>query len=79
MKKIPKIILDEAERKGFDRMAAYLCNIDGCEIYSLGVEDKEHWFPGPPNAPVIVCLKDGKVSGYEEFWHVYDLMERRER
>ena len=29
MKKIPKIILDEAERQGLDRMAAYLCDIDG--------------------------------------------------
>ena len=54
MKKIPKIVLDEAERLGLDRMAAYLCDVDGREIYSLGVEDKEHWFPGPPNAPVFV-------------------------
>lgn len=79
MKKIPKIVLDEAERQGLDRMAAYLCDIDGCAIYSLGVEDKEHWFPGPPNAPVIVSLKNGQVSKYEDFGRVYDLMEHRER
>lgn len=78
MKKIPKIILDEAERQGLDRMAAYLCDIDGREIYSLGVESREHWFPGPPNAPVFVSLKDGKVSEYKEFWRVYDIMERIE-
>ncbi len=76
MKKIPKIILDEAERQGLDRMAAYLCDIDGCGIYSLGVEDKEHWFPGPPNAPVFVSLRNGIVSEHEDFRRLYDIMDR---
>ena len=78
MKKIPKIVLDEAERQGLDRMAAYLCDVDGREIYSLGVEDKKHWFPGPPNAPMLVSLKDGKVAEFEDFWSVYDLLNRDE-
>lgn len=76
MKQIPKIVLDEAEKQGLDRMAAYLCDIDGFEIYSLGVEDKKHWFPSPPDAPVFVSLKDGKVSEYEDFRQLYDLMDR---
>lgn len=75
---IPKIVLDVAESKGFDRMAAYVCEINGLKIYSLGVEDSKHWFPGPPDAPVLVSLKDGTVSDYEDFWTVYDLMNREE-
>lgn len=78
MKNMPKIVLDEAERQGLDRMAAYLCNVDGREIYSLGVEDKEHWFPGPPNSPVLISLKDGKVSEFDNFWSIYDLLNRDE-
>lgn len=76
MEKMPKIILDEAESQGLDRMAAYLCDIDGFEIYSLGVDDKKHWFPGPPDAPVFVPLKDGKVSEYEDFRRLYEVMDR---
>ena len=75
MKKIPKIILDEAERQGLDRMAAYLCDIDGCEIYSLGVESKERWFPCPPDAPVLVSLKDGKIKPFDDFASIYGLLE----
>lgn len=65
MRQIPKIILDEAERQGGCRMAAYLCDIGGCAIYGLGVKDKEHWFPGSPNAPVLASLKDGVIEPYE--------------
>lgn len=75
MKKIPKIILDEAERQGLDRKAAYLCDIDGQEIYSLGVESKERWFPCPPDAPVLVSLKDGKIKPFDDFASIYGLFE----
>ena len=75
---IPKIVLNVAENKGFDRMAAYVCEIDGFKIYSLGVEDRKHWFPCPPDAPVLVSFKNGKVSDYDDFWAVYDLMNCEE-
>ena len=37
MKKIPKIVLDEAERQGFLRTAAFLGTYEAYDIYSLGV------------------------------------------
>ena len=72
---MPKIIMDEAERQGLDRMAAYLCDIDGYEIYSLGVESKEHWFPCPPNAPMLVSLKDGKIKPFNDLGLIIRLLE----
>lgn len=75
MKKIPKIILDEAERQGFDRKAAYLCDIDGQEIYSLGVENRERWFPCPPDAPVLVSLKDGEIEPFDDLGLIAGLLE----
>ena len=75
MKKIPKIILDEAERQGLDRMAAYLCDVDGFEIYSLGVESRERWFPCPPDAPVLVSLKDGEVRPFDDLGLIAGLLE----
>lgn len=75
MKKIPNIILDEAERQGLDRKAAYLCDIDGQEIYSLGVESKERWFPCPPDAPVLVSLKDGNIKPFEDLGSIARLLE----
>lgn len=75
MKKIPKAILDEAEKCGLDRMAAYLCDIDGSEIYSLGVESRENWFPCPPASPVLVSLKDGNIKPFEDFASIYRLLE----
>ena len=75
MKKIPKIILDEAERQGLDRMAAYLCDVDGREIYSLGVESRERWFPCPPDAPVLVSLKDGEIEPFDDFGLIAGLLE----
>lgn len=75
MKKIPKIILDEAERQGLDRMAAYLCDKDGFGIYSLGVESKEHWLPCPPDAPVLVALKDGEITPFDDMASIRMLLE----
>ena len=75
MKKIPEIILDEAERQGLDRTAAYLCDIDGGEIYSLGVESRERWFPCPPDAPVLVSLKDGGIKPFDDLGLVIGLLE----
>jgi len=75
MKKIPKIILDEAERQGLDRMAAYLCDVDGREIYSLGVESMERWFPCPPDAPVLVSLKDGEIEPFDDLGLIAGLLE----
>ena len=75
MKKIPKIILDEAERQGLDRKAAYLCDIDGQEIYSLGVESRERWFPCPPDAPVLVSLKDGEIEPFDDLGLIAGLLE----
>lgn len=75
MKKIPKIILDEAERQGLDRKAVYLCDIDGQEIYSLGVESRERWFPCPPDAPVLVSLKDGEIEPFDDFGLIAGLLE----
>ena len=74
MKKIPKIVLDEAERQGLDRMAAYLCDIDGHEIYSLGVESRERWFPCPPDAPVLVSLKDGEIEPFDDLGLIAGLL-----
>lgn len=75
MKKIPKIILDEAERQGLDRLAAYLGYIDGSEIYSLGVADKEHWLPCPPDTPVLVSLKDDEIKPFDELGLIAGLLE----
>lgn len=75
MKKIPKIVLDEAERQGLDRMAAYLCDVDGCAIYSLGVESRERWFPCPPDAPVLVSLKDGEIEPFDDLGLIAGLLE----
>ena len=75
MKKIPKIVLDEAERQGLDRMAAYLCDVDGREIYSLGVEIRERWFPCPPDAPVLVSLKDGEIEPFDDLGLIAGLLE----
>lgn len=75
MKKIPKIVLDEAERQGLDRMAAYLCDVDGQEIYSLGVESRERWFPCPPDAPVLVSLKDGDIEPFDDLGLIAGLLE----
>lgn len=75
MKKIPKIVLDEAERQGLDRMAAYLCDIDGLQIYSLGVESRERWFPCPPDAPVFVSLKDGVIKPFDDLGLIAGLLE----
>lgn len=75
MKKIPKIVLDEAERQGLDRMAAYLCDVDGRAIYSLGVESRERWFPCPPDAPVLVSLKDGEIDPFDDLGLIAGLLE----
>ena len=83
MKKIPKIVLDEAERQGLDRMAAHLCDrmaahlcdVDGRAIYSLGVESKERWFPCPPDAPVLVSLKDGEIEPFDDLGLIAGLLE----
>ena len=75
MKKIPTIVLDEAERQGLDRMAAYLCDVDGQEIYSLGVESRERWFPCPPDAPVLVSLKDGDIEPFDDLGLIAGLLE----
>lgn len=75
MKKIPKIVLDEAERQGLDRMAAYLCDVDGRKIYSLGVESRERWFPCPPDAPVLVSLKDGEIEPFDDLGLIAGLLE----
>ena len=75
MKKIPKIVLDEAERQGLDRMAAYLCDVDGRTIYSLGVESRERWFPCPPDAPVLVSLKDGEIEPFDDLGLIAGLLE----
>lgn len=73
---IPKIVLDEAEKKGLDRMAVYAFSINGSDIYSLGVKDKKHWFPGPPHALTLVSLKNGKISDYEDFGVALDFWNR---
>lgn len=75
MKKIPNIVLDEAERQGLDRKATYLCDVDGFGIYSLGVEDREHWFPSPPEAPVLVSLKNGKIKPFEDLGLITGCLE----
>ena len=75
MKKIPQIILDEAERQGLNRTAAYLCDIDGRQIYSLGVESRERWFPCPPDAPVLVSLKDGVIKPFDDLGLIAGLLE----
>ncbi len=75
MKQIPKIILDEAESQGLDRIAVYLCDIDSAGIYSLGVEDRKHWFPCPPEAPVLVSLKDGRIEPYDDIASISRLLE----
>lgn len=75
MKKIPKIVLDEAERQGLDRMAAHLCDVDGRAIYSLGVESEERWFPCPPDAPVLVSLKDGEIEPFDDLGLIAGLLE----
>lgn len=66
MKKIPKIVLDEAERQGFLRTAAFLGTYEAYDIYSLGVSSKENWLPCPPLAPVIVAVKDAKLQALED-------------
>ena len=71
MKKIPKIVLDEAERQGLDRMAA----VDGRQIYSLGVKSRERWFPCPPDAPVLVSLKDGVIKPFDDLGLIAGLLE----
>ena len=63
---IPKIVKDEAEKYGFEPKAAFLGNVNGLDIYSLGVESKECWFPCPPEAPVIVAVKAGKRTEIED-------------
>lgn len=60
--KMPKIVLDEAERQGFLRIAAFLGKHEDCDIYSLGVNSKENWLPCPPLAPVIVAVKGDELS-----------------
>ena len=60
--KIPKIVLDEAEKQGFLRIAAFLGKHEDCDIYSLGVNSKENWLPCPPLAPVIVAVKNNQLQ-----------------
>lgn len=63
---IPKIVKDEAEKYGFEPKAAFLGNVNGLDIYSLGVDSKECWLPCPPETPVIVAVKDGKLIDIED-------------
>ena len=64
--KVPKIVLDEAERRGFLRIAAFLGTYESYDIYSLGVNSKENWLPCPPLALAIVAVKDNKLQALED-------------
>lgn len=72
---IPTIILDEAERQGLDRTAAYLCDIDGSEIYCLGVDNRDDWLPCPPDAPVLIAMKGGKIKPFDDLGLISGLLE----
>ncbi len=62
MEKIPKIVIDEAKRQGLFETAAFLGEHQGSKIYSLGVDGKENWLPAPPLTPIIVAVKDNKLT-----------------
>lgn len=63
--KIPDIVLEEAEKRGFLRRAALLGQYQDQDIYSLGVDSKENWIPCPPLAPVIVAVKSERLTVLE--------------
>lgn len=62
MKEIPKIVIEEAKRQGVFETAAFLGVHKGSEIYSLGLEGEKNWLPGPPLTPIIVAVKDNKLT-----------------
>ena len=60
----------EAKRHELDEVAAFLGTHNGNDIYCLGVDKKEDWLPAPPNAPVLVAVKDNKLTvlDIDEYW-----------
>lgn len=62
MKEIPKIVIEEAKRQELEEVAAFLGKHNGSDIYCLGVDKKEDWLPAPPNTPVLVAVKDDKLT-----------------
>lgn len=60
MKKIPKIVLDEAERHGFNAVS-FLGEYNGAKVYSVGIVDKDG-FPLPTGLPTSILLKNGKME-----------------
>lgn len=62
MKEIPKIVIEEAKRQELDEVAVFLGKNNGSDIYCLGVGEKEDWLPAPPNTPILVAVKDDKLT-----------------
>lgn len=60
MEKIPKIVLDEAKKHGFN-VVAFLGEYKGAEVYSVGIVDKDG-FPLPTGLPTSILLRNGKTE-----------------
>ncbi|MDO4930091.1 MAG: hypothetical protein Q4E59_03045 [Bacteroidales bacterium] len=64
--KIPKIILDEAEKYGYNSVG-FIGVRDGAQAFSVGYVD-DNGFPPPTGLPTVFLLKGTKVivkSGLE--------------
>lgn len=60
MKQIPKIVLDEAEKHGYN-IVEYIGERNGALAFSVGYDDGSE-FPCPTGLPTVFLLNGDKIS-----------------